>query len=93
MDIAALIVSIASALGSLGAVVYARQSVRAAVRAAVAAERSAVSGEGAATLEAGRRHAELTPRFKVSAARANPGVDGLTPGRGRGPMSLAGLIH
>lgn len=66
MAIAALVVAIVSALGSVYAVWYARRQAGAADRSATAAERSAVAAEGAAAIEAGRRHVELTPRFRVS---------------------------
>lgn len=85
MTIAALVVAIVSALGSVYAVWYARRqagaadrSADAADRSAAASERSAVAAEGTAALEAARRHDELTPQFRVTAERANPGADGLT---------------
>jgi hypothetical protein len=78
MAIAALVVALVSAQGSIYAVWYARQQAGAADRSASAAERSAVAAERAAALEAGRRHDELTPRFRVSVERANPGAEGLS---------------
>jgi type II secretory pathway pseudopilin PulG len=77
MVIAALIVAIVSALASIAAVRYARRSDQSAARSATASERSAVASEARAALEAQRRHAELTPRFRVTCASANPGVDTL----------------
>jgi type II secretory pathway pseudopilin PulG len=75
MVIAALVVAIVSALASVAAVRYARRSDQSAARSATASERSAVASEARAALEAQRRHAELTPRFRVTCARANPGSD------------------
>jgi hypothetical protein len=77
MVIAALIVAIVSALASVAAVRYARRSDRSAGRSAVAAERSAVASEARAALEGQRRHAELTPRFRITCGPANPGTDTL----------------
>jgi hypothetical protein len=88
MVVAALIVAIVSALAAVGAVVYARRldgTVRDAVAAtrdaaaaakesAVASGRSASAAEARAALEAGRRHSELTPRFRVVVTRENPRV-------------------
>jgi hypothetical protein len=70
MAIAALVVAIVSALCAAYAVWYARRQAAAADRSAAASERSAVAAEGVAALEASRRHAELTPRFRVSFDRS-----------------------
>lgn len=73
MAIAAFVVSIVAALAAVVAVVYARrldgtarQAVAAARESAAAGGRSAVASEERARLEAGRRHDELMPRFRVS---------------------------
>jgi len=85
MVIAALVVSIVAALAAVAAVVYARrldetvrQAVAAARESSAASARSAVAAEGTAALEGERRHAELTPRFRVKVEGANPGVEDLT---------------
>lgn len=80
MVIAALIVAIVSALASVAAVQYARRSDQSAERSAVASERSAVASEARAALEGQRRHAEMTPRFRITVAPANPGSDSLRLG-------------
>jgi hypothetical protein len=79
MVAAALVVAVVSALGTVGAVVYARRldgrardAVDAARASAAAAERSAAASESRLAVEAARRHAELTPRFRVSVERPNP---------------------
>ena len=77
MGVAALAVSIVSALGALYAVWYARRQATAADSAAAASERSAIAAEKTAAVEAGRRQGELTPRFRVSVEPANPGVETL----------------
>jgi hypothetical protein len=66
MDIAALVISIVSALGTIGAVWYARRSDRSASRSAIAAATTAA-------LDTQRRNAELTPRFQVTCQPSNPG--------------------
>jgi hypothetical protein len=66
MEIAALVVSIVSALGAIGAVWYARRSDRSATRSAVAAATTAA-------LDMQRRNAELTPRFRITCKPSNPG--------------------
>jgi hypothetical protein len=66
MVIAALVVAIVSALAAVAAVVYARRLDRAVKQAVAAARRSAVASEERSRLETGRRHDELTPRFRVS---------------------------
>jgi hypothetical protein len=77
MNVAALVVAIASALGSAGAVWYARRSDRSAGRSAAASERSAIASEKRAALEGQRRQAEMTPRFRVTIESANEGVEDL----------------
>ena len=71
MVIAALVVSIVSAFGSVGAVWYARRSADSSAKSAEAAKTTAA-------LESQRRHAELTPRFRVTCQPANPGSEGLS---------------
>jgi hypothetical protein len=75
-------VSIASVLVAVVAVLYARKLDDKAAKAVAAAERSATAAEGSAAaaastaaLDRERRHAELTPRFLVSLGQANPGVE------------------
>ncbi len=70
MVIAALVVSIVSALGSGAAVFYTRRS-------AGAADRSAGAAAITAGLDADRRQAELTPRFRITCQPSNPGSDAL----------------
>jgi len=67
MIIAALVVSIVAAAGSLGADWYARRSARSAETAADAAEKTA-------TLDVERRHAELTPVFEIACTAGENGV-------------------
>ena len=69
MIIAALVVSIVAAAGSLGAVWYARRSARSAETASAAAEMTAA-------LDAERRHAELTPEFEFACTAGENGVGG-----------------
>jgi hypothetical protein len=69
MIIAALVVSIVAAAGSLGAVWYARRSARSADTAAAAAEKTAA-------IDTGRRHAELTPEFQIACTAGENGIDG-----------------
>jgi hypothetical protein len=92
MAIAALVVAIVAALAAVGSFWYARRlderakdavaaaqrSATAAEQSAVSAERSAVASEERAALEGQRRHTELTPRFRITVAGANPGVDDLS---------------
>jgi len=78
MNVVALVVAVVSALCAVYAVWYARRQAAAADRSAVASERSAVAAEEAVALEASRRHAELTPRFRVTADCAVPAIEGLT---------------
>ena len=66
MDIVALVVAIVSALGTIGAVWYARRSDRSAAKSAAAAATTAA-------LDLQRRHAELTPRFRITCESSNPG--------------------
>lgn len=66
MDIAALVVAIVSALGTVGAVWYARRSDRSAAKSAAAAATIAA-------LDLQRRRAELTPRFGLTCESSNPG--------------------
>jgi type II secretory pathway pseudopilin PulG len=66
MEIAALVVSIVSALGAIGAVWYARRSDRSAARSAIAAATTAA-------LDMQRRNAELTPAFTITTEPSNPG--------------------
>ncbi len=66
MVIAAFVVSIVSALGVVGAVWYARRSDRSAAKSAAAAAATAA-------LDLHRRHAELTPCFRVTCQASNPG--------------------
>lgn len=61
MDIAALVVAVAAVVIAAAAAEYAR--------------RSAKSAAETAALDKQRRHAELTPHFRVTLERANPGVD------------------
>jgi hypothetical protein len=61
VDIAALVVAILAVLVAAAAAEYAR--------------RSAKSAAETAALDRQRRHAELTPHFRVTLERANPGVD------------------
>jgi hypothetical protein len=49
----------------------------AADRSAEASERSAVAAERAASLEGQRRHAEMTPQFRVTVEQANEGIEDL----------------
>lgn len=77
MNVAALIVAIVSALGSVGAVWYARRSDRSAGRSVVASERSAIASEKRAALEGQRRQAEMTPWFRVAIESANEGMEDL----------------
>jgi hypothetical protein len=70
MVIAALVVSIVSAAVSGASVLYARRS-------AGAADRSAGAAAITAALDADRRHAELTPRFRITCAAANPGSESM----------------
>jgi type II secretory pathway pseudopilin PulG len=67
MEVAALIVSIISALGAAAAVWYARRSDRSAAKSAAAAATTA-------TLDLQRRHDELTPRFRLTCEPSNPGA-------------------
>ncbi|HTP15468.1 MAG TPA: hypothetical protein VMK13_06485 [Streptosporangiaceae bacterium] len=67
MIIAALVVSIVAAAGSLGAVWYARRSDLSAARSAAAAETTAA-------LDAQRRHTELTPAFEIICTAGENGV-------------------
>jgi hypothetical protein len=67
MIIAALVVSIVAAAGSIGAVQYARRSARSAETAAGAAEKTAA-------LDAERRHAELTPEFEFVLTTGGNGI-------------------
>lgn len=69
MIIAALMVSIVAAAGSVGAVWYAR-------RAARAAETAAAAAENTAALDAERRHAELTPEFEFTCTGGENGIAG-----------------
>jgi hypothetical protein len=69
MVIAALVVSIVAAAGSLGAVWYARWSARSAQAAAAAAGKTA-------ELDAERRHAELTPEFEITCTEEQNGISG-----------------
>jgi type II secretory pathway pseudopilin PulG len=71
MAIAALVVAIVSALAAVGAAVYARRLDGRAKEAVAAAGRSAAASEKRAALEGERRHAELTPRFRVRVAPAD----------------------
>jgi hypothetical protein len=66
--VAALVVAIISAGVSAASVFYARRS-------AGSAEQSAGSAAITAGLDADRRHAELTPRFRITCAQSNPGSD------------------
>jgi len=68
MVIAALVVAIISAAISGASVVYARRS-------AGAADKSAAVAAITAGLDTDRRHAELTPRFRITCAPSNPGSD------------------
>jgi hypothetical protein len=68
MIIAALVVSIVAAAGSVGAVWYARRSARSSATSAAAAETTA-------TLDSQRRHAELTPQFEIICTAGDNGVE------------------
>ncbi len=68
MVVAALVVAIVSAAICAASVLYARRS-------AVAANTSAGSAAITARLDTDRRHAELTPRFRITCGPENPGVD------------------
>ncbi|VVJ21643.1 Uncharacterised protein [Amycolatopsis camponoti] len=68
MDLAALIVAIASGIIALGSAGYTRMAAR-------ANRRSADADEITAALEGDRRHAELTPRLRVRCAPANAGSE------------------
>jgi hypothetical protein len=68
--IAAFVVAIVSAAVSGVSVIYARRS-------AGAADKSAGSAAITAGLDADRRQAELTPRFRITCAQANPGADSM----------------
>lgn len=70
MVIAALVVAIVSAGFSGWSVIYARSSARAATGSA----RSAAITAGH---DSDRRHAELTPRFRITVEPANPGIETL----------------
>ena len=59
MNVAALVVSVVAAVAAVVAVWYARRSDRSAARSAAVAERAEV-------LDKERRHAELTPRLRVT---------------------------
>jgi hypothetical protein len=106
MDVAALVVSIVSVLVAIAAVLYARsldakaaravaaaeRSAGAAERSAAASERSATAGESTRAIEQQRRNAELTPRFRVTCERANPGIETLRlVVRLEGPPELGSL--
>ena len=65
--------AIVSGLFSGGAVFYARRSV-------IVADRSADAAAVAAGLDSDRRHAELTPRFRVTVQPSNPGSETLRMG-------------
>jgi type II secretory pathway pseudopilin PulG len=65
--IAALVVSIVAAAGSVGAVWYARRSARSSATSANAAETTAA-------LDSERRHAELTPQFEITCSAGGNGV-------------------
>lgn len=67
MVIAALVVSIVAAAGSVGAVWYSR-------RAAKSAAVSAVAASSTAALDSQRRHEELTPEFDISITAGENGV-------------------
>jgi type II secretory pathway pseudopilin PulG len=67
MVIAALVVSIVAAAGSVGAVWYSRCSAKSAAVSAAAAS-------AAAALDSQRRHDELTPEFDISITAGKNGV-------------------
>jgi hypothetical protein len=76
MEVTALVVAIVSAVAAVGAVLYARRldrlaarTVAAAGKSAAATEKSAAAVEIALALDRDRRHAELTPRFRVTFRR------------------------
>jgi hypothetical protein len=82
MAIAALVVAIGSVAVSVS---YGRRSTAVAARSAAAADLSADAADkaaGAAAITAGldadRRHAELTPRFRITCAQSNPGADSMS---------------
>lgn len=66
MVIAALVVAIVSAAVSGASVIYARKSAN-------AADKSAGAAAITAGLDADRRRAELTPRFRITCEESNPG--------------------
>lgn len=66
MALAALIVSIVSALIAAGGVVYGRHSARVADKSAEAAEKSADAAAVTARLDIDLRPSELTPRFRIT---------------------------
>jgi hypothetical protein len=85
MALAALLVAIVSVAVSGVSVIYGRRATAAADRSADAADRSAdaagKSADAAAItvgLDADRRQAELAPRFRITCAQANPGVDSMS---------------
>jgi hypothetical protein len=88
MAVGALIVAIVSALAAVSATLYARrldktagdaveatrEAAAAAKESAAASGRSASAAEAGVALETGRRHSELTPRFRVVVIREGQGV-------------------
>lgn len=79
MVIAAFVVSVVAAVGSVAAVWYARWSARSSAASATAAET-------AAALDWQRRHAELTPQFEITCAA---GINGISD-HGELRLALAG---
>jgi type II secretory pathway pseudopilin PulG len=71
MTMAALLVSIVSALAAIAAVWIARRSDRSAAKSAAAAATTAA-------LDVQRRRAELTPHFRVTCHPSNPGAPTLS---------------
>jgi type II secretory pathway pseudopilin PulG len=67
MIIAALVVSIVAAAGSVSAVWYARRSARSSATSAAAAETTAA-------LDSQRRHTELTPQFEIICTEGHNGI-------------------
>ncbi len=70
LAVCAFVVSVVSAGGAVWSVLYTRKATAAAVRSADAAAITA-------GFDADRRHAELTPQFRITSAPSNPGSDTL----------------
>jgi hypothetical protein len=77
MDVAALIVAIASAIGAAAAAWYARGQAAAAATSAAAAQTSATADQRTAALDMQRRHDELTPHFRITLKEPLAGAETL----------------